>query len=105
MSGDPYTVNMSSATPVLTLTPQAKTIIEDAWRNEEQHDTLALWVEVTGVRGTGYSYDLFFQDREGHDEEVVTEVDGDLTIVIPARSVERLRGSRLEFSEIGRAHV
>ena len=26
-------------------------------------------------------------------------VDGDLTIVIPARSVERLRGSRLEFSD------
>ena len=99
MRGDPYTVIMSSVTPVLTLTPQAKTIIEDAWRNEEQHDTLALWVEVTGVRGTGYSYDLFFQDRDGHDEEVVTEFDGDLTIVIPARSVERLRGSRLEFSD------
>ena len=92
-------IPMSSDTAVLTLTPEAKTIVLDAWRNEDQHESLALWVEVTGIRGTGYSYDLFFQDKDGHEEEVLVTTDGELTIVIPAKSVERLRGARLEFSD------
>lgn len=84
---------------LVTLTPEALDVVVSAWRNEDNHNDLALWIEVTGIRGSGYSYDLFFQDRAGHDEDVVTFQDGELHIVIPSKSVDRLRGARLEFSE------
>ena len=35
----------------------------DALNAEEHSETLALYVEVTGTRGAGYSYDLYFSDR------------------------------------------
>jgi len=79
----------SESTPLITLTPEARTIVMDALANEENHDSLGLWVEVTGVRGAGYSYDLFFQDKDGLEEPVV----------VPVKSAARLRGSRLEFSD------
>lgn len=89
----------TDATPLITLTPEARTIVLDAWRNEDNHDSLGLWVEVTGVRGAGYSYDLFFQDKDGLEEPVELVTDGELTIVVPAKSASRLRGARLEFSD------
>ena len=89
----------TDATPLITLTPEARTIVFDAWRNEDNHESLGLWVEVTGVRGAGYSYDLFFQDKDGLEEPVELVSDGELTIVVPVKSASRLRGARLEFSD------
>ena len=89
----------SESTPLITLTPEARTIVMDALANEENHDSLGLWVEVTGVRGAGYSYDLFFQDKDGLEEPVELVIDGEITIVVPVKSAARLRGSRLEFSD------
>jgi len=89
----------TDTTDLITLTPQARMIVLDALRNEENHTTLGLWVEVTGVRGAGYSYDLFFQDKDGIEEPVELVVDDELTIVVPTKSASRLRGSRLEFSD------
>jgi len=48
---------------VLSLTDEARNVVIDALNNEEQSDSLALFVEVTGTRGAGYSYDLYFSDR------------------------------------------
>ncbi len=48
---------------VLSLTDEARNVVIDALNNEEQSDTLALFVEVTGTRGAGYSYDRYFSDR------------------------------------------
>jgi hypothetical protein len=56
---------------------------------------------VTGTRGTGYSYDLYFSDRADAPEGAAIGQDGDVTIVVPANSIERLRGSRLEFASEG----
>ena len=94
---DPYTAVMSSEA-ILTLTPDAYEMVVAAWQNEDQHESLALWVEVTGVKGVGYTYDLYFQDRDGHDEDVVLTFDKDLPIVIPSQSAPRLRGARLELN-------
>jgi Fe/S biogenesis protein NfuA len=58
-------------------------------------------VEVTGTRGAGYSYDLYFSELNLAPEDAAIGHDGDVTIVIPAASVDRLRGSRLEFANEG----
>jgi Fe/S biogenesis protein NfuA len=44
---------------------------------------------------------LYFSDRADAPEGAVIGVDGEVTIVIPANSIERLRGSRLEFASEG----
>jgi len=86
---------------ILSLTDEARNVVLDALANETQSDSLALFVEVTGTRGAGYAYDLYFSDRADAPEDAAIGHDGDVTIVIPARSVERLRGSRLEFASDG----
>ena len=86
---------------VLSLTDEARNVVLDALNNEEQSDALALYVEVTGTRGAGYSYDLYFSDRADAPEGAAIGSDGGVTIVIPAKSIERLRGSRLEFASEG----
>lgn len=86
---------------ILSLTDEARNVVLGALANEAQGEGLALFVEVTGTRGAGYSYDLYFSDRADAPEDAAIGRDGDVTIVIPARSVDRLRGSRLEFASDG----
>lgn len=86
---------------LLSMTDEARNVVIDALGNEEHNDGLALFVEVTGTRGAGYSYDLYFSDRADAPEGAVIGTDGGVTIVVPASSVERLRGSRLEFASEG----
>jgi Fe/S biogenesis protein NfuA len=91
-------VTISDVDAFLTLTPEAYDVVRDALAGEESAESLALWIEVVGVRGTGYAYDLFFQDREPADEDVARFTQDDLTVVVPTKSVDRLRGARLEFA-------
>ena len=86
---------------VLTLTDEARNVVLDALNAEEHSETLALYVEVTGTRGAGYAYDLYFSDRADAPEGAAIGSDGGVTIVVPPKSVDRLRGSRLEFASEG----
>lgn len=86
---------------VLTLTDEARNVVIDALNNETPSESLALWVEVTGTRGAGYAYDLYFSELNLAPEDAAIGRDGEVTIVIPAASVDRLRGSRLEFASEG----
>ncbi|MGD0692420.1 MAG: NifU family protein [Acidimicrobiales bacterium] len=86
---------------VLTLTDEARNVVLDALNAEEHSETLALYIEVTGTRGAGYAYDLYFSDRADAPEGAAIGNDGDVTIVVPPKSVDRLRGSRLEFASEG----
>jgi Fe/S biogenesis protein NfuA len=83
------------------MTDEARNVVIDAMSGETPSDTLALWVEVTGTRGAGYAYDLYFSELNLAPEGAAIGRDGDVTIVIPAASVDRLRGSRLEFANEG----
>ncbi len=51
---------------VLSLTDEARNVVSDALNAEEHSETLALSVEVTGTRGAGYSYDLYFFTAPTH---------------------------------------
>ncbi|HUY43139.1 MAG TPA: NifU family protein [Acidimicrobiales bacterium] len=86
---------------VLTLTDAARDVVSDALAQEANSDALALFVEVTGTRGAGYAYDLYFSEVSNAPEGSAVGVDGTVTIVVPESSVARLRGSRLEFADEG----
>jgi Fe/S biogenesis protein NfuA len=95
------TEDLQATTPVVTLTPEAHKIVRDAIAQEPDPGSLALWLEVRGVQAGSFVYDLYFQAVSDADEGDARHVQEELEIVIPAESVERLRGARLEWSEEG----
>lgn len=86
---------------VVTLTEEAKKIVLEAKGSEPEPDTLALWLEVRGVQAGNFAYDLYFQALADAADEDAVSFDGELAVVVPAASVDRLRGARLEWSEEG----
>lgn len=67
---------------------------------EDAPETLGLRVEVTGVNGSDFVYDLAFESLdEAQDDDVITRV-GELAVVVPADSVDKLRGSVLDLPSL-----
>jgi Fe/S biogenesis protein NfuA len=91
----------TQAGPVVTLTPEAYKVVREAIEQEPDPATLALWLEVRGVQAGTFVYDLFFQASSDADEGDVRHAHDDLEVVVPAGSVDRLRGARLEWSDEG----
>jgi len=84
--------------PILTVTDKAKRNVLKIREGEDNGDALALWIEIVGARGGEYAYDLYFDvpDKAGPGDAVIAH--DDLTVVIPAASVENLTGATLDMS-------
>jgi len=95
------TEDVQATAPVVSLTPEAHKVVREAIGQEPDPGSLALWLEVRGVQAGSFVYDLYFQAVSDADEGDARHVQAELEIVIPAGSVERLRGARLEWSEEG----
>jgi Fe/S biogenesis protein NfuA len=92
---------LTTTTTVVTMTPEARRVVREALDQEPESASLALWLEVRGVQDGAFVYDLFFQGTSDAAEEDEVHTDGDVEVVVPAGSVDRLRGARLEWSEEG----
>jgi Fe/S biogenesis protein NfuA len=88
---------------VLTVTEPAQEKILELRAQEDEPDTLGLRIEVTGVRGPEYTYDLTFDPVADADVEAgdVVEKQGDLAVIIPAESTDALRGATLDLPSTG----
>ena len=95
------TEDLQATTPVVTLTPEAYKVVTEAIGQEPDPGSLALWLEVRGVQAGSFVYDLYFQAVSDADEGDVRLAQEELEVVVPAASVDRLRGARLEWSEEG----
>ena len=84
--------------PVLTITDKARKRVLEIRADEEGGDRLALWVDIAGTAGDEFSYDLFFDLADEAAAEDVVQHDDDLTVVIPAESVDRMRGATLDMN-------
>ncbi len=90
-------MSTSVDTPVLTVTEAALETILGLRAAEEDGDSLALRIEITGARGSDYTYDLAFEAvAEAADGDAVYE-QGGLSVWIPAESVENLMGATLDL--------
>ncbi|MGH9076964.1 MAG: NifU family protein [Acidimicrobiales bacterium] len=90
--------------PVLRVTEAAVAKVLELRAGEHEHETLALWVEVSGTRGGAYTYDMYFQlasdARPGDWSEAMPgDAAGGLTMVVPAASTDRMRGSVLDLNQ------
>jgi Fe/S biogenesis protein NfuA len=83
--------------PIINVTETALAKILELRSAEESPDDLGLRIEVTGVRGVEFSYDLAFEPLAECEPDDVRHEQGGLTVVVPAESTENLRGATLDL--------
>jgi Fe/S biogenesis protein NfuA len=88
---------------VLTVTEPARDKILELRAQEDAPESLGLRIEVTGVQGVEYTYDLTFDPVVEADEAAgdLVETQGELPVIIPGDSVDSLRGATLDLPSTG----
>jgi Fe/S biogenesis protein NfuA len=82
---------------VFSVTPEAVARILELREQEDDAAGMALRVEITGVSGVEYAYDLTFDPlAEATDADAVYQ-QGDLPVVVPVGSIEQLTGATLDI--------
>tara|TARA_Y100000588_G_scaffold393086_3_gene507508 strand:+ start:3109 stop:3810 length:702 start_codon:yes stop_codon:yes gene_type:complete len=88
--------------PIIGITGPARDLVLNyrSKSDKPNPDRLGMWLEITGVSGDGFSYDMYLKsvDEAAEDDAVIT-IDDDLKIVVPAGSVDQIRGSTIDLSE------
>ncbi|HEX3567352.1 MAG TPA: NifU family protein [Acidimicrobiales bacterium] len=84
--------------PVLMATDVALAMVLELRAAEDDAESLALWVEVSGTSGDAYSYDMYFQAAaDAGPQDWSAERQG-LALVVPAESVAKMRGATLDVN-------
>jgi Fe/S biogenesis protein NfuA len=92
-------------TPVLIVTDSALATILDARSGELDAASLSLWLEVGGTAQGKFQYEMYFQPTAEAAEGDTVVARGDLTVVIPAGSHDRIIGSTLDLATDGSGMV
>lgn len=87
-----------SETPLLTITDSARRMVLEVRAGEADPDSLGLWLEVTGVQGNAYTYDMYFRSVEEAGDLDAVQYGDDLSVVVPGESADKIRGSTLDIS-------
>lgn len=87
----------SSTEIVLAVSDAAMSTVLGIRAEEPDPDALGLRVEVTGSKGSEYTYDLCFHELAAVADDDVIYTVGELTVVIPVDSVDALRGAELDL--------
>ena len=89
-------------TPLVEITEPARQLVLQyrSQSDKPNPDRLAMWIEITGVSGSGFSYDMYLKSiDEMSSDDVAVSVAEDLRVVVPAGSVEQMRGSTIDLSD------
>ena len=81
---------------ILIVTDAARTAVLAIRDREDDGESLALRVEVTGTAGIDYTYDLALDPVSDAADDDHVHAAGGLTVIVPDSSVSRLRGSTLD---------
>jgi Fe/S biogenesis protein NfuA len=89
------------ADPVVTVTDPARDKILEVRAGEPESDALALWIEVSGETAGAYHYTMELRPlADAGDDDLIQRHD-DLSVVVPAASVEKLTGATLDLTGTG----
>ena len=83
--------------PVVRITDLARAKVLRVRAGQPDPDRLALWVEVSGISGGEYTYDMSFPLLDGRRTRRRRPAPRRPVVVIPADSVEKLRGATLDL--------
>jgi Fe/S biogenesis protein NfuA len=84
--------------PLLTITPDALAKVLEVRSGEDDPAGLVLWVEVDGEQNGAFTYLMEFRVSDELGDDVSVQHHDDLSVAVPAASVEKLRGATLELS-------
>jgi Fe/S biogenesis protein NfuA len=84
--------------PILTISDTALQKVLEVRGDEDDPDALALWLEVSGVSGTTYNYDMYFRRLDEAGPTDAVQHGDDLSVVVPADSIDKIRGATLDLS-------
>lgn len=85
---------------LMIVTDAARETVLEIRSKEDDAEALGLRVEVTGVSGVDYTYDLSLEPvAEAADDDHVHVNDG-LAVIIPANSVDSMRGATLDLPSV-----
>jgi Fe/S biogenesis protein NfuA len=91
-------VHMAELTALLTITQPALERILEVRGGEPEPETLALWLEVNGVQGNAFTYDMYFRRFDEAGEQDLVQHGDDLSIVVPEEHADNIRGATLDLS-------
>ena len=89
---------MEQQSRVLTITDEALERLLEVRASEPDAQELGLVLQVAGVRGAEFSYEMHLIVLAHAPQDAHVERHGDLPVVIPADSVEQLRGATVGMS-------
>ncbi len=89
--------------PVLTITEDALSMIISLRDQEPGDDEYGLSIEVTGMRGMEFNYELAFVPVADLKEGWVLERHGDLAVMFPESDIPKLQGASLTLTDQGLA--
>lgn len=84
---------------LLHITEKARDKVESFRAGVSDADEQAMWIEVTGVQGAEFTYNMSLKPlAQAGPHDLVQHEDG-LPIVVPARDAEALRGATVDWSD------
>ena len=94
------TAEATTIDEVLIITDAARDTVFEIRSKEDDGDSLALRVEVTGEAGVDYTYDLALEPIDEAAEDDHIHAANGLSVIVPAASVEFLKGATLDLPSI-----
>ena len=85
------------AAPVLSVTEGALERMIEIRDGEPDPQSMCLRVAIVGANGTDFAYDLGWSDINSLDEDDDVSVQGGLSVVVAADSIDRMRGATLDL--------
>jgi Fe/S biogenesis protein NfuA len=95
---------VTGAEEVVEISERARSAVVEARSGQPEAEQFALWLEVTGESGFEYTYDLYLLSLDEAEQGDVVQLHGDLSIVVPHASVDKVRGARIDFSDDPERH-
>lgn len=86
--------------PIVRVTDEAREKILELRAAEDDASALGLRIEVTGISGADYTYDLSFEAVAEAGEADAVHTDGGLTVVVPDGSLDELGGATLDLPTV-----
>ncbi len=94
-------MSITETTPILEVTPDALTAVLEVRASEDDPGNTALKVAITGATMTEFAYALELaptSDAADDDAVYVQGDHGELTVIVPADSIERMQGATLDIA-------
>jgi Fe/S biogenesis protein NfuA len=98
---EPVIDECGAQAPVVQVSAAARDVVLGARAAENDPEHLALWIEVTGVNGNAFTYDIYFQAISDAQENDAVYKQDELPIVVPEAGIAQLQGAKLDWSEEG----